>query len=57
MKTISSKTLLKIKERFPSMTTEEIIEAARDLLEITERFPSLSIADIIEIARTLPEGA
>lgn len=57
MKTLSSKTILKIKERVPSMTVEEIIEAARDLLEITERFPSLSIADIIEIARTLPEGA
>ena len=57
MKTLSSKTILKIKERVPSMTTEEIIEAARDLLEIKERFPSLSTADIIQIARTLPEGA
>ena len=57
MKTISSKTLLKIKERFPSMTTEEIIEAARELREIKERFPSLSTRDLIEIARTLPEDA
>lgn len=55
MKTITSKTLLKVKTSIPSMSTEDILEAVRDLIAIKERFPSMSTADIIAIARTLPD--
>ena len=55
MKTISSKTLAKIMTACPTLTMEDIIDAARSLCDIKDRFPALTNKDIIEIARTMPE--